>query len=105
MTDKAKAEVEKRRQKQLAEEKHQAMRRMDVNEDVNRAENAACAIRTFSDLDRDSAGEEFIGYDEILSGESDNSLAESESCSEDAATLKVRLLSQLKLAGHTYTTQ
>ena len=98
--DKAKAEAEKRRQQQLTEENHKEMIRMDANEDINRAETAARAIRTFTDLDRDSGGEEFTGYDEVSSGEDSDIDDESDDgYSEDAATLKVRFPSCLKSVG------
>ena len=100
-TDKAKAEVEKIQQKQLTEEKHQAMIQMDAKEGTNRAETAARAIRTFSDFDHDSAGEEFVGYKEVLSGHNSD---ESESHSEDTATLKVRFPNGLKSIECTYPT-
>jgi len=84
---KAEAEAEKERGEQLTKENHQVMMRMDANEDINRVETAAQAIRTFSDLNHDLSGEEFIGYEEISSGE------DSDIQSEDAETLKVRFLS------------
>lgn len=90
--DKARAEEEKKQQKLLTEKKDKAMIQMDTVEDVNRAETAARAIRTFADLDRDSAGEEFVGYDEISSEDSTDSAGESESGSDDAVKLKVRFL-------------
>ena len=66
------------------------MIQMDAKEDIDRAETVACAIRTFADLDHDSAGEEFVGYKEISSGDNSDYDDKSESHSEDAATLKVR---------------
>jgi hypothetical protein len=52
---------------------------MDTEEDHNRAETTARAVRTFADLDRDTDldGEEFTGYDDVSDGsDSDESEAD-----------------------------
>lgn len=87
--DKAMKEMEKKQLEELTEENNRAMTRMDITEDINRAETAARTIRKFADLDHktESDGEEFVGYNEVCSGEdsdSDNSHV------EDTVKLKVR---------------
>ena len=97
--EKAKAEMEKRRLEELTKENNQAMMRIDIDEDIDRAETAARTIRTFTDLNRDSEsdGEEFVGYNEVSSGDESDS-------AEDAVTLKVRCLSQLGSTKSTHLT-
>ena len=68
------------------------MMRMDANEDINRAETAAQAIRTFADLNRESSGEEFVGYEEILGEDSDIDNDSESDGSDDATKLKVKFL-------------
>ena len=96
--DKAKADAEKRQKEELTEKNRQAMMRMDINEDIDRAEAVAKTIRTFTDIDRakiqvESDAEEFVGYNEVSS--SDDSVSESGGRAEDAAKSKVRFMSHL----------
>ena len=82
--DKAKTEAEKKQLEEITEENHRTMARMDIEEDINRAETAARTIRTFADLENNT-GEEFIGYEDV-----EDSGSESGSEAEDALALKVR---------------
>jgi hypothetical protein len=88
--DNARADAEKKRQKELTEENHRVVAQMDINEDIDRAETAAQTIRTFGDLERDSeTGEEFEGYNDVSQGE--DSDPDSDGQTND---LKVRYFSQ-----------
>jgi len=92
--DKAKADAEKRQKEELIEQNHRAMMRMDIDEDIDRAEMAAQTIRTFADLDRktESDVEDFVGcLDVSSSGDSDS---DSNGHAENAVKLKVSFLSQ-----------
>jgi hypothetical protein len=93
--DNAKADAEKMRQAQLTEENHRTMIRMDVEEDINRAETVAQTIRKFADLERNSeSGEEFVGFHDAEGSDSD-----SDSHGEDlvkTVKLKVRFPSSLE---------
>ena len=79
--DKAKADEEKKRLEDIAQENHRARVQMDIAEDIDRAETATRTIRTFGDLEDDS-GEEFVGLADIEDSELDDEAA-------DALTLKV----------------
>lgn len=92
--DRAKADAEKRQKEELIKQNHRAMKRMDIDEDVDRAETAAKTVRTFADLDRrtESDAEEFVGYlDVSSSGDSDS---DSNGHAENTGKLKVRFLGQ-----------
>ena len=94
VADKAKADAEKRQKEELIKLNRHAMMRMDIDEDVNRAETAAKTIRTFADLDRrtESDVEEFVGYLNVSSsGDSDSN---SNGHAENTGKLKVRFLGQ-----------
>ena len=94
MADKAKADAEKRQKEELIKLNRHAMMRMDIDEDVNRAEMAAKTIRTFADLDcrTESDVEEFVGYLNVSSsGDSDS---DSNGHAENTGKLKVRFLGQ-----------
>ena len=67
------------------------MMQMDIDEDINRAEMAAQTIRTFTDLDRktESDVEEFVGYLDVSSSDSD-----SNGHPKSAVNLKVSFLGQ-----------
>jgi hypothetical protein len=70
---------------------------MDIHEDISRTETAIRTIRTFGDLNRDSEtdGEEFIGFNNIASSDSDT-----DSHTEDPVNLKVRYLYQFRSKKH-----
>ncbi|KAF8154641.1 hypothetical protein B0H34DRAFT_676381 [Crassisporium funariophilum] len=80
----AAAESEKRRLKELEEEKHNQVAQMDLEEDINRVEEDARAICKFSDLDHHSglSEEEFGGYNNVVgSSSSETDLPVSKDCS------------------------
>ena len=89
--DKAKADAEKKKWEELTKENHRALEQMDIHEDISRAETAIRTIRTFGDLNRDSEmdGEEFVGFNNIASSDSDT-----DGHTEDPVNLKVRYLYQ-----------
>ncbi len=83
--DKAKADAEKKKLEDAAKENQLAMKQMDMTR-TTRAEAAARTIKNLGDLDDDS-GEEFIGYANVKTSESES---ESDGEVDNAALLKVR---------------
>ena len=94
--DKARADAEKKRKKELTEENHCVMAQMDVNEGIERAGTATWTIRTFGDLEHDSKtdGEEFEGFIDVSQGEDSNPNSDDQTIG--AINLKVRYFSQFK---------
>jgi hypothetical protein len=101
VADKAKADSEKRQKEELIKQNRRAMKRMDIDEDINRAEMAAQTIRTFADLNRETESdvEEFVGYHDVSSsGDSDSD------SNGHTEKLKVSFLGQF-VSQSTYLTQ
>jgi hypothetical protein len=75
--DKAKKAAEKMALEELTKQKDLAMKRMDIREDIDRAKMATKTVRTFMDLDHNTASdaEEFVGYNEASSEDESDAIS------------------------------